>query len=471
MLLNLPISPESASPDAPRLPKPDRTVEYFLLFEIICQVALLVPSIGAVRPLMRVGAFGGSLYMLTMLAGAGRRHPAAKPVILALGIICASLFRDTTTTWIVGLAAVLLNVAIVAPLFWVPRLHVDYATLRRALLILWTFHTLSSVIGILQVYFPGQFQPELTTVLWGIRSDYLKSLMIETNGGQSVFRPMGLTDNPGGAGLSGFYVVLLGLTFLASERRRWFVMAFVAAMAVGLAAIALSQQRSVLLMLLVGMGTFLGLLSVRNVRLLGRRTRFGQAIEKVGVTMLLAVLCGVFLLGFELATSLASKSVSERLHSLVGDNASDVYYSNRGLFLDETVNELLPVYPFGAGLGRWGMVNRYFGDNSNLQVPALWVEIQWTGWLFDGGVPLILAYATALLMALSVAVKIALGRYPSELGVCAVLLVAYNVGAVAETFDCPFFIGQGGLEFWFLNALLYAAAREFESRGRRQRVR
>lgn len=444
-----------------------RAVEYFLFFEIVCQLALLVPAIGAIRPIARVGAFGASLYMLTRFGVSGRPHPAGKPAVVVLAIMCASLFRATTSTWLVGVAAIVLNLAIVAPLLWVPCLRIDYATIRRALFILWAFHTLGATIGILQVYFPGQLQPELTTVLSGVRGDYLKSLMIETNGGQSVFRPMGLTDNPGGAGLSGFYAVLFGLTFLASERRRGFVMAFVGGMTVGLATIALSQQRSTLLILLIGIGTFLVLLALRNFMVSGRRTRTGEVVQRVGVTLLVAVLCGVFVLAFELALSLASKSVTERLQSLTAGSVSDVYYANRGLFLDETVNQLLPKYPFGAGLGRWGMVNRYFADNSDPRVPPFWAEIQWTGWLFDGGVPLILAYVAALCTAFTVATRIALDRIPSELGVCAALVVAYDVGAVAETFDSPFFVGQGGLEFWFLNAMLFAAARQFQSSNRR----
>jgi putative acyl-CoA dehydrogenase len=52
------------------------------------------------------------------------------------------------------------------------------------------------------------------------------------------------------------------------------------------------------------------------------------------------------------------------------------------------------------------MMHTYFGEGTG----ALWVEIQWTGWLFDGGVPLILLYTAAILVASWGCLKVALGR-------------------------------------------------------------
>jgi hypothetical protein len=37
------------------------------------------------------------------------------------------------------------------------------------------------------------------------------------------------------------------------------------------------------------------------------------------------------------------------------------------------------------------------------------------------------------------------------------MVLAYDVAALATTFNYPLFIGQGGLEFWILNASLFAA--------------
>jgi hypothetical protein len=37
------------------------------------------------------------------------------------------------------------------------------------------------------------------------------------------------------------------------------------------------------------------------------------------------------------------------------------------------------------------------------------------------------------------------------------LIFAYNIGAIAITFNYPLFIGQGGMEFWLLNSSLFVA--------------
>ena len=56
-----------------------------------------------------------------------------------------------------------------------------------------------------------------------------------------------------------------------------------------------------------------------------------------------------------------------------------------------TFNELLFEYPLGAGLGRWGMAAGYFGSSRELATPV-WAEIQFTGWMIDGGVLMIALY-------------------------------------------------------------------------------
>jgi hypothetical protein len=37
------------------------------------------------------------------------------------------------------------------------------------------------------------------------------------------------------------------------------------------------------------------------------------------------------------------------------------------------------------------------------------------------------------------------------------LIFAYNIGAIAITFNYALFIGQGGMEFWLLNSSLFVA--------------
>src|SRR4029077_13654235 len=117
---------------------------------------------------------------------------------------------------------------------------------------------------------------------------------------------------------------------------------------------------------------------------------------------------------FAWAVSVGGKVVTGRLATLTQDRPGKVYYNSRGHFIEELVTEWVPKYPLGAGLGRWGMMNRYFGDNSHPSRSMLWVEIQWTGWVFDGGLPLILIYLVAILMACWTAWRIALSRFPGD---------------------------------------------------------
>ena len=102
------------------------------------------------------------------------------------------------------------------------------------------------------------------------------------------------------------------------------------------------------------------------------------------------------------------------------------------------------------------MINVYFADHRKL---ALWVEIQWTAWLVEGGIPLIAAYTAALVLTIRTAWKIAFMRDRGDLWVWGAVLFAYDWGILAFTFSYPVFEGQFGIEFWLLNAALYAASR------------
>jgi hypothetical protein len=167
----------------------------------------------------------------------------------------------------------------------------------------------------------------------------------------------------------------------------------------------------------------------------------------------------VVIISFVWAVTLGGESVSKRFETLIAGRPEEVYYTNRGLFIEHTIDVYLPQYPLGAGLGRWGMMNTYFGDNNaDPRTQAIWVEVQLTGWLLDGGVPLILLYATALIVACASAARIALNSRRGSLELWGALIFAYDIGAIAVTFNYPLFIGQGGMEFWLLNAALFNAA-------------
>ncbi len=91
--------------------------------------------------------------------------------------------------------------------------------------------------------------------------------------------------------------------------------------------------------------------------------------------------------------------------------------------------------------------------------PNLWAEVQWTGWVYDGGIPLVLAY-TLLIAAACVALWRLTGNWNSpEIRIGAAVVLAYTIGGLAATFDFPIFHSQLGMDLWMLNGALFAAAR------------
>ena len=162
--------------------------------------------------------------------------------------------------------------------------------------------------------------------------------------------------------------------------------------------------------------------------------------------------------GFTWAVAVGGGSIIERFGTLAPADAGTVYHQNRGHFIEASIEDLLPQYPLGAGLGRWGMMNHYFGDNSNPNTSMIWAEEQFTAWLVDGGVPLIVVYLYAIWVTGMFAFRLSLKRVDPELAILAAVICAYDVGSVLLCLDYPLFGGQSGMEFWMINAVLFAAA-------------
>ena len=414
----------------------------FLAVQFLCQIALLFEFLGQYRVVFRVAAFVISFLALAFLPGAGRRHRSWPFLVAAMVILAAGVLHPTTNTPLSAIAHITLNLTIVAPIFWVTRLTITTKVLSQILLLVWGFHTLSSVVGVLQVIYPGQFQPSVSTVVTSNANS--EGLKITLADGSSVWRPMGLTDVPGGAASAGLSAVLFGLGFLTASPRWMVRSAAIGSMICGLFCIYLSQVRVALIICGIMIVTFAAVLiwlqRVRDLIWLG--------------LILPAIIIG----SFAWALDVGGDGVTNRLQTLVEDSPDNVYYENRGKFLEYTFTSGLEEYPLGAGLGRWGMTNNYFGDPSNLFSQSIWVEIQWTAWLYDGGIPLMIAYFGAMLAALYAALKVARQTQDRWLSGWAALIAAYDVAVIGLTFSYVPFIGQVGLEFWFLNAALHTTA-------------
>lgn len=446
---------------ARRIAAPPRTfawVPAFVVFQLVCQMVLVFGDVGWARMLVRAAAFGSSLVLLAGLRGRGSAHPAALPAALSLGVLAVCVFHPGTAGLVAGVAQAALYAAVLAPLFWVARLgSVDMRTLRRTALILWAFHGLSAGLGVLQVYRPGTFQPPVSAIVEAKGKGYSESLKITTATGERVFRPMGLTDVPGGAAISGLYAVLLGVGFFLTRRTPLLLGLALASIGLGVACLYLSQVRALVVM------TGISLAAVAAV-LAWRRDVKRLAGLGLGLGAMLAA-------GYFAATNVAGKAVTQRLATLTAAPASQVYYDNRGRFLEEALLVTLPRAPLGEGLGHWGMTATYFGGGPGAK--PIWVEIQWAGWIVDGGILLLVAYLGAIAAALLVGWRIARAPPPSreahDLPFWSAIVLAYSLGALALTFSYPIFLSQAGMEFWLLNATLFAAARHARAAALRRK--
>ena len=74
-----------------------RLLEYFVLVEIICELALLSSTLAPFRVFFRIAAFGVSLALLFVLPGHGKQHPAGKAAFLAATGTRAGLRMMTPT--------------------------------------------------------------------------------------------------------------------------------------------------------------------------------------------------------------------------------------------------------------------------------------------------------------------------------------------------------------------------------------
>jgi len=450
-----------------------RTHALELMFALgfACQVALLSGSIGQVRVVVRMGVFGASIALLVALGGRGRPSPAVKPAKFILAIVALAFFNPSGNTLAASAAQVAMYVSILGPLFWVPRLTVDMSNLRRVLMMIWIFQSVSALVGILQVYYPGQFDPAISTVILNQGRSYVKGLQFQNAYGQLVFRAMGLSDIPGGAGAAGFNAALFGAAFMLTARKWPVRMIAIGTMVVGMAAIFLSHVRVSLVMLVICAAVLIGVLAVRRARVRAALPAW-RKYEAGTLTRLLAVVGVVAFFGFTWAIAVGGNGIAERFSTLTAADPGTVYHQNRGHFIESSIEDLLPEYPLGAGLGRWGMMNRYFGDNSDPKTAMIWSEEQFTAWLVDGGVPLIAAYLYAIAVTTMFAFRLALKPIDPELAIMAAVICAYDVGALASSLGYPFFGSQSGMEFWMLNAALFAVALSSEqSRPDQMRTR
>jgi hypothetical protein len=333
--------------------------------------------------------------------------------------------------------------AVMSPLLWAPEFVKSPEQLARIIWILLLCSGANSVVGVLQVYDPNRWLPaEFSNILMSGKSG-LDTLVYVGAQGQRIIRPPGLFDSPGAVAGPGMFAALLGLVFAVSAIPIWRRALSLIIAGAGLAAIYLSQVRVSLVASVVMMAAY-AFISFRQ----GRAARASQ------FSILSA---GVVVAALSVAVALAGSAITDRVNSLFAEDPIAVYKGARGALLTYTFSDLLYQYPLGAGLGRWGMASGYFGS-SNPSSTGIWAEIQFTGWMIDGGVLMIAAYLGALAATSISQWRIALDtRYP-RLAVCAAVVLAAGLGPALMIVSFTPFVTQVGIQYWFLAGALHGVA-------------
>jgi len=420
--------------------------EVFVISQTVLPALLYLPGSQAFRLPIRFSAFGISLVAFAwyQLAAPSLPRTRMQPWVVALmTLLGLMVLHPQTVTLTAGMAQIGVYLAVIAPLFWAPHFVRSPEQMARLFWILLLCSGANAVVGVLQVYDPARWLPQEFSRVITQSTIGLGAVTYVGANGQQIVRPPGLFDTPGAVAGPAMFASLLGLIFTVSPIPFWKRALSLLIAGCGFAAIYLSQVRISLVVAVLMLAVY-ALVLFRQGRV-ARSSQFG----------LLAV--GVLALSFSLALTVGGASVAERFKSLFADDPLAVYQQARGAQLRYTFAELLYRYPFGAGLGRWGMTAGYFGS-SDPNIPPIWAEIQLTGWMIDGGVLMIGLYLGALIAAARSQFNLAkLSQYPRA-GTCAAVVLAAGIGPAVMIISFTPFVAQIGIQYWFLAGALHGVA-------------
>ena len=424
-------------------------VEVFIAVQLLWGLVLFVPGAQGYRVYIRALPYvisGASLVYYFRRTTGEPIPPGAKWLLATFVLLLLNLLQPTTHL-MAGIGQIVFQVSIAAPAFWMARAVVDERRLTRFLWVLFASSLLASGAGILQVYFPERFlPPEFSSLAQALNPNVISSLTYAGADGRAIIRPPGLSDMPGGAAVAGMMTMILGLTL--AMRRDVSLLVRIACLVggvVGMTTLFLTHVRSLSLLAAAGIAVCTAL-----------RFRQGRATDSaISAAAGIAVIAGAYLW----AVAVGGDAVSERFLGLLNEGVLRTFDESRGLFVRYTLTELLYEFPLGAGVGRWGMMQVLFGDPTLWQAPPIHVEIQPTGWLLDGGVPLLLAYATAIVVVLRRTYRIAVDATAGgRLQDLATVLLCVQLTIAGLCLSGPVFNTQLGIQFWAVAGALAGAA-------------
>ena len=420
--------------------------EIFIAVQLLWGIVLFLPGAQGYRTYIRALPYviSGAALVYYFRRATGEALPRSAGWLLASLVILVLNLAQETTHLTAGIGQIVFQICIAAPAFWMVR---AVPTERRLVMLIWVLFASSfvaSAVGILQVYFPDRFlPPEFSVLAQALNPDVISSLTYTGADGRAIIRPPGLSDVPGGASVAGMMTMILGLTLAAQRRQVWLRLGCLGAGAIGMTVLFLTHVRSL---------SLLGAATIAVCAVL--RFRQGRTTDAA-----IAVVAGVGVLAgaYVWAVSVGGQAVSDRFLTLFDDGVFRTFDENRGLFIRYTLTELLYEFPLGAGLGRWGMMQVLFGDSTMWQAPPIHVEIQPTGWLLDGGVPLLLLYIGALVSALRHSYRLVVGQSTARLQDAATILLCVQFALVLLCLSGPAFNTQLGIQFWAVTGALFGA--------------
>ncbi|HEY6361442.1 MAG TPA: hypothetical protein VIX63_10075 [Vicinamibacterales bacterium] len=443
--------------DGPRESAEDRWgwIELFAAIQLLSGALLFIPGVQPYRMYIRALPYVASLGALVfvMRRSSGEPLPASCRWLLAsFALLTASLLHADTHLK-AGLAQLIFQFSIGAPMFWAAQSVRSPKRLARLLWVIFAASLGNAALGVLQAYYPNVFlPPEFSALARSLNPTVLADLSYVGSNGQRIIRPPGLSDMPGGAAVGGLTTVVLGVAYVSHEGHRTLVrMLGAGAVAVGMTALYLTQIRALTVMAAVGLLVFAAV-----------RLRQGQMLRGGGIAAGGATLVAV---SFMWASAIGGNAIEDRFSTLMETGLFDTYQQNRGLFLDYTLRELLFQFPLGAGLGRWGMMGLYFKDPSMWYAPPIHVEIQITGWLLDGGALMWLCYGGALASACRLAFMSAVKSSALSLGYLSAVVLAFQLAIVGLCFAGPVFNTQLGVLFWTVTGALSGAIASLKRSG------
>lgn len=418
-------------------------IEWFMLVQFAAAVVLVLPGGQAARFLIRSLPYLGNIGLLLVYS---RRSPSWKLFpgthwLLLVSVLLAAEMLNPKTALIPGLAQVVFCNAIDVSAFWGGKGIRDKRRLDRILYLTFLFAAAGAVVGFLQAKFGILMPAQFSSVALASDPRKIEELTYIGANGQAIIRPPGLSDMPAGACGSAMYATVLGVALaLGSGSFRWASIPYLAVVLVATITLYLTQVRIMFIAAVVGVA----LISWAAAR---QKRRYGVRI----VVAAAAVLSVAFIY----AVAIGGASVSDRFASLVAKDPGKTYQANRGHFVTHTIDDLLPAYPLGAGLGRWGMMRTYTQNYVEAgDPPAIWAEIQMTGWLLDGGFLMWILYGGAIISSLVYSYKTASSHSDPELRYLAGIVFTLNAVTVLMAWDAPVFNSGLGGEFWKLSSAI-----------------